>query len=183
MDYDKLFDENLLKQAYESKKKDTSGNDRDSTEDEGAAKENKVSSSQEIVKKATTKSRETPRKDREKLSDFDGEVVFRDNLKSPSIKVHYDEEDSEDKRPLSKRTKRDSGSPSDDENSSGIKEQEAFMKYYQALQSNLQVRVCVGRKLLPFGSTNCPTIFQQSIRTIHLACCSEYEHCCVVRWI
>lgn len=143
VDYDKLFDENLLKQAYESKKKDSSEVVGDSTDDEGAYEENRVSSSQETVKRAITKSQKSPMKEQEKLIDFDGEVVFRENLKSPSRKLQYDEEDSEDKRPLAKRSKRDLESSQDDENPSGRerKQEEAFLKYYQALRSNLQVCV------------------------------------------
>lgn len=143
VDYDKLFDENLLKQAYESKKKDSSEVDRDSTDDEGAAEENRVSSSQETVKKMATKRQKTPTKEQEKLSDFAGEVVFREDLKSPSRKLEYDEEDSEDKRPLAKRSKQDLESSPDEENPSEKerKHEEAFLKYYQALRSNLQVWV------------------------------------------
>lgn len=142
VDYDKLFDENLLKQAYKSKKKDSEVGS-DSTEDEDVAEENRVSSSQETAKRTATKRQKSPKKEQEKLSDFDGKVVFQDDVKTPSRKLHYDEEEVEDKRPLAKRSKRDLESSPDDENTSGKekKQEEAFLKYYQALRSNLQVQI------------------------------------------
>lgn len=141
VDYDKIFDDNLLKQAYGSKKKDSSEVDSDVTGDEDVAEETRVSSSQEMVNRGITRSQKRPTNEQEKISDFDGEIVFRKDLKNPSAKKAPSEDEEDIKRPIAKRSKRDFESSSDDENPSEKerKLEEAFLKYCQALRSNLQV--------------------------------------------
>jgi len=128
VDYDKIFDDNLLKQAYEYKKRDSNELQNDAIEDRDVDEESRVSSSQELVNKVVTRSRQKAMNEQEGLSDFDGEIVFR--------------EDTDDKKPIAKRSKRDMESLSDDENPSEKqrKHQKAFLKYCQALH-NLQVHV------------------------------------------
>jgi len=142
VDYDKIFDDNLLKQAYEYKKRDSNEIQNDAIEDRDVDEESRVSSSQELVNTVVTRSRQKAMNEQEGLSDFDGEIVFRKDLKSPSAKNVNSEEDTDDKKPIAKRLKRDMESLSDDENPSEKqrKHQKAFLKYCQALH-NLQVHV------------------------------------------
>ena len=139
MDYDKIFDDNLLKQAYEYKKRRDSS---DATEDEDVDEESRVSSSQEMINRAITRNVKRPVNEQETLNDFDGEIVFRKDLKNPSANKSHSEDEEDNKKPMAKRSKRDLKSLSDDENPSENKtklEKEAFLKFYCALQSNLQV--------------------------------------------
>lgn len=139
VDYDKIFDDNLLKQAYEYKKRDSNELQNDAIEDKDVDEERRVSSSQELVNKVVTRSRQKAMNE-QGLSDFDGEIVFRKDLKSPSAKKANVEESEDDKKPIAKRSKRDMESLSDDENPSEKQRthQKAFLKYCQALH-NLQV--------------------------------------------
>lgn len=139
VDYDKIFDDNLLKQAYEYKKRDSNELQNDAIEDKDVDEESRVSSSQELVNKVVTRSRQKAMNE-QGLSDFDGEIVFRKDLKSPSAKKANVEESEDDKKPIAKRSKRDMESLSDDENPSEKQRthQKAFLKYCQALH-NLQV--------------------------------------------
>lgn len=142
VDYDKIFDDNLLKQAYEYKKKrDSSVVKNDVAEDQDVDEDSRVSSSQEMVNRATTRNEKQPVNEEEKLSDFDGEIVFRKDFKSPSAKKSNSEDEEDNKKPMAKRSKRDLESLSDDENPSEKEKklQEAFFKFYNAFQSNLQV--------------------------------------------
>lgn len=141
VDYDKIFDDNLLKQAYEYRKRDSNELQNDAIMDKDVDEESRVSSSQELVNKVVTRSRQKAMNEQEGLSDFDGEIVFRKDLKSPAKNVNS-EEDTDDKKPIAKRSKRDMESLSDDENPSEKqrKHQKAFLKYCQALH-NLQVHV------------------------------------------
>ena len=136
VDYDKIFDDNLLKQAYEYKKGDSSEVENDATEDEDADEESRVSSSQEMVSGRMTRSSQKTMSEQERLSDFDGEIVFRKNLQSPSAKKAHSEDEEDNKTPMAKRSKNDLESLSDDENNS---KKQAFLKYFQALQRCLQV--------------------------------------------
>lgn len=142
VDYDKIFDDNLLKQAYEYKKKrDSSEVKNDVAEDQDVDVDSRVSSSQEMVNRAITRNGKRPVNEEEKLSDFDGEIVFRKDFKSPSAKKSNSEDEEDNKKPMAKRSKRDLESLSDDENPSEKEKklQEAFFKFYNAFQSNLQV--------------------------------------------
>lgn len=142
VDYDKIFDDNLLKQAYEYKKKrDSSVVKNDVAEDQDVDEDSRVSSSQEMVNRAITRNEKRPVNEEEKLSDFDGEIVFRKDFKSPSAKKSNSEDEEDNKKPMAKRSKRDLESLSDDENPSEKEKklQEAFFKFYNAFQSNLQV--------------------------------------------
>lgn len=142
VDYDKIFDDNLLKQAYEYKKKrDSSEVKNDVAEDQDVDEDSRVSSSQEMVNRAITRNEKRPVNEEEKLSDFDGEIVFRKDFKSPSAKKSNSEDEEDNKKPMAKRSKRDFESLSDDENPSEKEQklQEAFFKFYNAFQSNLQV--------------------------------------------
>lgn len=142
VDYDKIFDDNLLKQAYEYKKKrDSSVVKNDVAEDQDVDEDSRVSSSQEMVNRAITRNEKRPVNEEEKLSDFDGEIVFRKDFKSPSAKKSNSEDEEDNKKPMAKRSKRDLESLSDDENPSEKEKklQEAFVKFYNAFQSNLQV--------------------------------------------
>jgi len=142
VDYDKIFDDNLLKQAYEYKKKrDSSEVKNDVAEDQDVDVDSRVSSSQEMVNRAITRNGKRPVNEEEKLSDFDGEIVFRKDFKSPSAKKSNSEDEEDNKKPMAKRSKRDLESLSDDENPSEKEKklQEAFVKFYNAFQSNLQV--------------------------------------------
>lgn len=82
-----------------------------------------------------------PVNEQEELTDFDGEIVFRKELKSPSAKKSHLEDVKESKKPMAKRSKRDLESLPDDENPSerDRKLREAFFQYCHTLQSNLQV--------------------------------------------
>lgn len=142
VDYDKIFDDNLLKQAYEYKKRrDSSAVENDVTEDEDGDEESRVSSSHEIGNRVVTRNVKRPVNEQEELTDFDGEIVFRKELKSPSAKKSYLEDVKESKKPMAKRSKRDLESLPDDENPSerDRKLREAFFQYCHTLQSNLQV--------------------------------------------
>lgn len=81
--------------------------------------------------------------EQEELTDFDGEIVFRKELKSPSAKESHLEDMEDSKKPMAKRSKRDLESLPDDENPSEMdrKLREAFFQYCHTLQSNLQVWV------------------------------------------
>lgn len=144
-----MFDDNLLKQAYECKEKDDNEIDRDSTDDEDVAEENRISSSQKTVQRRKTR-REMLTNEQEKMSDFEGEVVYKEDLKSPSAKkVHSDE----DKRPIAKRSRMDLESLPDHVNAAAEEGKEgalAFFNYYQALKSYIQVGIISKLKLLPF---------------------------------
>lgn len=157
VDYDKMFDDNLLKQAYECKEKDGNEIVSDSTDDEDVAEENRISSSQETVKRRKTR-REMLTNEQEKMSDFEGEVVFKEDLKSPSAKKVHSDHSDEDKRPIAKRSRMDLESSPDHVNAAAKEGKEgalAFFNYYQALQSYIQVGINISKlKLLPFGPTN-----------------------------
>lgn len=157
VDYDKMFDDNLLKQAYECKEKDGNEIVSDSTDDEDVAEENRISSSQETVKRRKTR-REMLTNEQEKMSDFEGEVVFKEDLKSPSAKKVHSDHSDEDKRPIAKRSRMDLESLPDHVNAAAKEGKEgvlAFFNYYQALQSYIQVGINISKlKLLPFGPTN-----------------------------
>ena len=142
MDYDKIFDDNLLKQAYECKeRRDGSAVKNHATEDENVDEESRVSSSQETCNRAMTRKLNKPVTEQETLSDFDGEIVFRKDLKSPSAKKSHLEDMEDKKKPIAKRSKRDLESLPDDENPSEIyrKVGEAVCTYIPTFQSNLQV--------------------------------------------
>lgn len=142
VDYDKIFDDNLLKQAYEYKKRrDSSAVENDVTEDEDGDEESRVSSSHEVGNRVVTRNVKRPVNKQEELTDFDGEIVFRKELKSPSAKKSHLEDVEESKKPMAKRSKRDLESLPDDENPSerDRKLREAFFQYCHTLQSNLQV--------------------------------------------
>lgn len=145
VDYDKIFDDNLLKQAYEYKKRrDSSAVENDVTDDEDGDEVSRVSSSQEIGNRVVTRNVKRPVSEKEELTDFDGEVVFRKELKSPSPKKSHLEDMEDSKKPMAKRTKRDLESLPDDENPSETDRklrEEAFFQYCHMLQSNLQVWV------------------------------------------
>lgn len=101
VDYDKLFDENLLRLAAESKaQKDHKKIDNEGTGKIGASDENKVSSSQDVQNQKTARTRRQKlMNQQEDVSDFDGEVSATQDLKRPSAV------EDEDKRPFAKRTK------------------------------------------------------------------------------
>ena len=142
MDYDKIFDDNLLKQAYECKeRRDGSAVKNHATEDENVDEESRVSSSQETCNRAMTRKLNKPVTEQETLSDFDGEIVFRKDLKSPSAKKSHLEDMEDKKKPIAKTSKRDLESLPDDENPSEIyrKVGEAVCTYIPTFQSNLQV--------------------------------------------
>ena len=142
MDYDKIFDDNLLKQAHECKeRRDGSAVKNHATEDENVDEESRVSSSQETCNRAMTRKLNKPVTEQETLSDFDGEIVFRKDLKSPSAKKSHLEDMEDKKKPIAKRSKRDLESLPDDENPSEIyrKVGEAVCTYIPTFQSNLQV--------------------------------------------
>ena len=101
VDYDKMFDDNLLRLAHESKvEKEHNEVGSSETDDEDVHEENKVSSSREPDKRVLTRQMKKQMDEQEKLSDFDGEVSFRENLKRRST------DDEEDKRPIAKKSKR-----------------------------------------------------------------------------
>lgn len=80
--------------------------------------------------------------EQEELTDFDGEIVFRKELKSSSAKESHLEDMEDSKKPMAKRSKRDLESLPDDENPSEMDRklrEEAFFQYCHTLQSNLQV--------------------------------------------
>ena len=82
-----------------------------------------------------------PVNEQEELSDFDGEIVFRKDLKSPSAKKSHLEDTEDNKKPMAKRSKRDLESLPDDDNPSerDRKWSEAFFQFCHTLQSYLQV--------------------------------------------
>ena len=134
VDYDKLFDENLLRLAAESKaQKDCKNVDNEGTGKIRASDENKVSSSQDVQNQKTVRTRrQKPMDQQEDFSDFDGEVSARDGLKRPSAG-----EDG-DKRPLAKRTKANLPSKPDE------KEPQTNGKIrtpYQEFKLNIQVYI------------------------------------------
>ena len=144
VDYDEIFDDNLLKQAFEYNKRRVSSEvDKDVSEDEDVGEDSRVSSSQEKANRAITRNDKQPVNEQEQLSDFDGEIVFRKDLQSPSAKKAHSDDEEDNKKPMAKRSKRDLEFSSDDENPSEKerKEDEAVLKYYYALQGNLQVWV------------------------------------------
>lgn len=145
VDYDKLFDDNLLKLAHERKQRAKVCHVSDSTDDEDTDEENRVSSSQGTNKSVTPRRQKMLTNEQDKMSDFDGEIVFKKNLKSPSArKVLSDDED--DKRPLPKRSKTDVESSPDHGNHSGdkeTKEMETFLHFYQVVRSNIEVHICL----------------------------------------
>ena len=130
MDYDKMFDDNLLKLAHESKdEKDCNKVDNNVVEEGGINDEIEVALSQNAQKTVITR-REKPVDEQVNISEFDGEVNVKEDLKRPS--AHEDD----DKRPVAKRSKRDLvSSPVVKE--SQVKDQ--FSKCYEELQLNLQV--------------------------------------------
>ena len=134
MDYDKLFDDNLLRLAAESKaQKDRQKVDDEDTEKISASDENKVSSSQDAKNKKTVRRRtQKPMDQQEGLSDFDGEVSAREDLKRPSAN------EDEDNRPLTKRTKGSVPSKPDEKEP---QTNEKIRTRYQELQLKIQVYI------------------------------------------
>ena len=142
VDYDKIFDDNLLKQAYEYKeRRDSSAVENHTSEDEDVDEESRVSSSQEISSRAITRKLNRPVDEQETLSDFDGEIVFRKDLNSLSAKESHLQDMEDNKKSMAKRSKRDLKSLPDDESPSEKERKlgETFFKFIQAFQSNLQV--------------------------------------------
>jgi len=129
MDYDKMFDDNLLKLAHESKvEKDCNKVDNNVVEEGDINDENEVALSQNAQKMVITR-REKLVDEQVNINEFDGEVNVKEDLKRPSA----DEDD--DKRPVAKRSKRDLVS------SPVVKEpqvKDQFSKCYEELQLNLQ---------------------------------------------
>lgn len=98
VNYDKMFDDNLLQLANESKR-EKGRNEAERFEIEGQDKnENtKDPSNQEPKMRVITKRMKMQMDEQENVSDFDGEVSFREDSNRHST------DDEEDKRPMAKR--------------------------------------------------------------------------------
>lgn len=137
VDYDKQFDDNLLLIAYKSKQRPCVNHVWESSEDENKTEEKEVSSSQDTDSSVVTRRRKKLSGKKDKMSDFDGEVIFR---KSPSVRKGPSD-DEDEKRPLAKRSKMTTEFPPDHENGSRgkeAKEMEAHLHFYQQMRSNIE---------------------------------------------
>lgn len=129
IDYDKLFDDNLLQLAYESKvEKERNEVGSHSRETQDITEVNQVSSTQDAEETENMRKQKKPVDEQETISDFDGEVSVREGLKRPSA------DHEGDKRPIAKRNKRDLVC---DGKEAQVKER--FFKRYWELQLNIQV--------------------------------------------
>ena len=102
VDYDKMFDDNLLQLANESKLEKDRMNEVERFEIEGQGKnENtKDPSNQEPKTRVVTRRMKMQMDEQGNVSDFDGEVSFREDSNRHST------DDEENKRPMAKRSRK-----------------------------------------------------------------------------
>lgn len=101
VDYDKMFDDNLLQLANESKlKKDCNEVERFEIEGQDENENTKDPANQEPKTRVVTRRMKMQMDEQGTVSDFDGEVSFREDSNRHST------DDEENKRPMAKRSRK-----------------------------------------------------------------------------
>lgn len=101
VDYDKMFDDNLLQLANESKlQKDCNEAERFEIEGQDENENTKDPSNQEPKTRVVTRRMKMQMDEQGNVSDFDGEVSFREDSNGHST------DDEENKRPMAKRSRK-----------------------------------------------------------------------------
>ncbi|XP_068703263.1 telomeric repeat-binding factor 2-interacting protein 1-like isoform X2 [Montipora foliosa] len=131
VDYDKLFDENLLKLAAESKNQEDGqrfGNGA-TEERRGIIGEHRVSPNKDGQRATRIQLKKQAGSRQDVLSDFEGEIVAKEDLKRSSV---YDDED---KRPMAKKSKENGACPTNERDS---QVNEKLARRFLELQLDLQ---------------------------------------------